>query len=164
MAKQFLFALLIVLVAGGGYFLWTSQHPAPEPSIPEEQKDVFGAPEGVMMEDGMIPESGETEGAQGGTQGGAAPSTAPTTGGAGPQPGTYTMAQIATHNTESSCWSVIRGGVYDLTSWIARHPGGKQAIMGLCGKDGTAAFERQHGGSGRPESTLAGFKIGVLAQ
>lgn len=77
---------------------------------------------------------------------------------------TFTTAEVATHNSESSCWAIIRGGVYDLTAWIGSHPGGERAILGLCGKDGTSAFDKQHGGSGRPEDTLTSFKIGVLAQ
>lgn len=74
------------------------------------------------------------------------------------------MAQVAMHASAASCWSVIRGNVYDLTSWITKHPGGQAAILQLCGKDGTAAFVGQHGGSPQQESVLATFKIGVLAQ
>lgn len=75
----------------------------------------------------------------------------------------FTMAQVAIHNSAASCYAVVRGTVYDLTAWIGSHPGGKQAILGLCGKDGTAAFEGQHGGQRRPENELKGFEIGVLA-
>ncbi|MBK8470445.1 MAG: cytochrome b5 domain-containing protein [Actinomycetales bacterium] len=74
----------------------------------------------------------------------------------------YTMAQVATHNTKESCWAVVSGGVYDLTSWVDRHPGGEDAIRGLCGTDGTAAFTTQHSGAALPTNTLAGFKIGTL--
>jgi len=77
---------------------------------------------------------------------------------------TFTMAEVATHNTAASCYSAINGGVYNLTSWISQHPGGQNAIKGLCGVDGSAAFNNQHGGSGKPESVLAGYKIGTLAQ
>lgn len=75
-----------------------------------------------------------------------------------------TMAVVAQHNTTASCYTAIRGSVYDLTSWIAKHPGGKNAILSICGKDGTAVFVDQHGGSTPQESQLATFKIGVLAQ
>jgi len=77
-------------------------------------------------------------------------------------PNTYTLADVATHNTATSCWSAINGGVYDLTSWINQHPGGAQAILGLCGRDGSAAFNDQHGGQRRPANELAGFQIGTL--
>ena len=76
----------------------------------------------------------------------------------------YTLAQVQTHNNSSSCWSAIGNNVYDLTSWINQHPGGKQAILSLCGKDGTAAFEGQHGGQRRPENELASLKIGTYAK
>jgi cytochrome b involved in lipid metabolism len=79
-----------------------------------------------------------------------------------PSAGGYTLAQVATHNNRSSCWTAINGNVYDVTSWISRHPGGSDAILYLCGKDGSAAFNDQHGGQGRPESELASFKIGVV--
>lgn len=75
-----------------------------------------------------------------------------------------TMAVVVQHGTATSCYTVVRGSVYDLTSWIAKHPGGKDAILSICGKDGTALFVDQHGGSKRQESQLGTFKIGVLAQ
>ena len=74
----------------------------------------------------------------------------------------YTMAQVAAHNSSASCWSAINGSVYDLTSFISQHPGGQAAIKSLCGVDGSAAFNGQHGGQARPASELVGFKIGVL--
>jgi cytochrome b involved in lipid metabolism len=75
---------------------------------------------------------------------------------------TYTLADVAKHNGVSSCWTTINGGVYDVTSWINQHPGGRDAILSLCGKDGSSAFINQHGGQARPEAELASFKIGTL--
>ncbi len=75
---------------------------------------------------------------------------------------TYTQADIAQHNSESNCWTSIEGGVYDLTTWISRHPGGPQAIIGLCGTDGTDAFNGKHGTSRRPRAALILLKIGIL--
>ena len=77
---------------------------------------------------------------------------------------TFSMVEVALHADATSCYSVVNGAVYDLTNWITKHPGGQQAIRGLCGKDGTSAFTGKHGGQQKPETTLAGFKIGVLAQ
>lgn len=74
----------------------------------------------------------------------------------------YTLAQVARHGNQKSCWSVVDGTVYDLTDWIARHPGGAQRILGMCGKDASAAFNAQHGGKGRAGRELATFKIGPL--
>ncbi len=74
----------------------------------------------------------------------------------------YTLVEIATHSDAISCWSAINGNVYNLTKWIAQHPGGEGAILSICGKDGSAAFNNQHGGQSKPENILATFKIGAL--
>lgn len=79
-----------------------------------------------------------------------------------PVPNSYTMAQVATHASRSSCWTAVEGQVYDLTQWIGEHPGGERAILGLCGKDGTADFNDQHGGQSRPARELASFLLGPL--
>ncbi|MDB4984469.1 MAG: conserved rane protein of unknown function [Patescibacteria group bacterium] len=81
-----------------------------------------------------------------------------------PAANTYTMAQVATHKDATSCWTTINGNVYDVTAWINQHPGGPGRILALCGTDGSAAFNGQHGGQARPASELASFKIGVLAK
>ncbi|MBS3902889.1 MAG: cytochrome b5 domain-containing protein [Anaplasmataceae bacterium] len=77
---------------------------------------------------------------------------------------TYTLATIASHNSGTDCWSVVNGNVYDLTQWISKHPGGEEAILKLCGKDGSELFNNQHGGQEKQQETLAGFHIGVLSQ
>ena len=84
-----------------------------------------------------------------------------TTGG-GDTVTSYSLADVATHKDGTSCWTTINGGVYDVTSWINQHPGGQEAILSLCGKDGSSTFTDQHGGQMRQEQELAGFKIGVL--
>ncbi len=75
-----------------------------------------------------------------------------------------TMTDVAKHNSESSCWSVIDGNVYDLTPWVSQHPGGAQAILSICGIDGSDAFHAQHDHQPRQEQILATMKIGTLAQ
>jgi cytochrome b involved in lipid metabolism len=78
--------------------------------------------------------------------------------------GGITLAQVAKHNSRTSCWSAINGNVYDLTSWIPNHPGGEQAILYLCGIDGSAAYNGQHGGNAKTTKILTGFKIGALTK
>ncbi len=73
----------------------------------------------------------------------------------------YTMAEVAAHGTAADCWTAIRGNVFDLTSFVSKHPGGK-GIVRVCGKDGTSIFNSEHGGSQMQESTLASFQIGVV--
>jgi len=98
---------------------------------------------------------------------GAAPTVAPTPT-ATPTPSAtppgYTMDQVKASNSATKCWSVIDSKVYDLTTWIGSHPGGAGAITSLCGTDGTSAFRGQHGGSGQPNSRLAGYLLGPLAK
>lgn len=77
---------------------------------------------------------------------------------------TFTLTDIAKHNSASSCYSTINGSVYDLTSWISEHPGGERAILSLCGRDGSEAFDTKHSDDRRPAEELAHFKIGALAQ
>lgn len=72
------------------------------------------------------------------------------------------MTDVELHNSAESCYTAIRGEVYDLTSWISVHPGGEKVILDLCGKDGTTAFEGKHGGMQKQEQTLETFKIGEL--
>lgn len=76
----------------------------------------------------------------------------------------YTLAQVTMHASSKSCWTIIQGNVYDLTSFINQHPGGPEFILSICGKDGTAAFENQHSGQRRPQNELTSFKIGTYKQ
>jgi uncharacterized membrane protein len=128
-------------------------------------KSVWSARIGSAASEGSASDSGgdQGEGAggdaddSGGDQGEGAGGDADDSGGA-----TYTMAQVATRDTASDCWVAIDGNVYDLTSWVAQHPGGAAAITGLCGTDGTAAFQGQHSGQSGPERSLSSFLVGAL--
>lgn len=140
--KNFSIAIILVVVLGGGFWLWSQNNATTEPTpTPEENPGTI--PPGAVMEDGTVPEGGESTGVQ---------------------VSSFTMAQVATHNSASSCWSVIDGNIYDLTKWISQHPGGPGAIQGLCGRDGTATFHGQHGDAKKQADILATMKIGVLAQ
>ena len=77
--------------------------------------------------------------------------------------GSVTMAEVAQHNSPTDCWSAVNGNAYDLTSWIAAHPGGQGVILGMCGTDASAAFTAQHGGQRKPEQELANFMIGPVS-
>lgn len=74
----------------------------------------------------------------------------------------FTLSEVANHSTRSDCYTAISGSVYNLTSYISKHPGGAGNISMICGKDGTQAFADQHGGQGKPAEVLATLKIGVL--
>lgn len=77
---------------------------------------------------------------------------------------TFTKEEVAEHKDATSCYTIIKGAVYDLTMWVNMHPGGKQAILSLCGTDGTARFEAKHGTAENPNKALARFKIGLVAE
>lgn len=76
----------------------------------------------------------------------------------------YSLRDVAEHDSEASCWTAISGSVYDLTSYIPRHPGGERDILRICGKDGSSLFEREHGGESKAEARLASFRIGALIE
>ena len=78
--------------------------------------------------------------------------------------GTYTMDEVAAHNTPALCWTTIDGIVYDLTAWINKHPGWDKNILQLCGLDGTMMFSRKHGNDMKPQEILKGFEIGTLSK
>ena len=80
-----------------------------------------------------------------------------------PNAGAMTATEVGKHSTPDDCWTIIDGNVYDMTPFIARHPGGSAAIAGLCGRDGTAGFRGQHGSASAPNAQLEPLKIGVLA-
>ena len=74
-----------------------------------------------------------------------------------------TMAEVQKRSTREDCWSVVDGTVYDLTSFIQRHPGGADDIAKMCGKDASENFLGQHEGQGEPEMWLGTLKVGVLS-
>lgn len=46
----------------------------------------------------------------------------------------FTREEIEKHDKENDCWIVIDGKVYDATSVLDWHPGGKAAVLGHAGK------------------------------
>ncbi len=77
-----------------------------------------------------------------------------------------TMAELATHNTQSDCWLLINGKVYDVTAYIPVHPGGVSQIRNNCGQESTTAFNTR-GGSGshsnNARNLLNNYYIGDIA-
>ena len=79
----------------------------------------------------------------------------------------FSLVEVATHNSADDCWTVINANVYDITSYIPRHPGGEE-ILRACGTDGTTLFEQretqdgQAVGSGTPHSSSAASQLEAL--
>ncbi len=80
----------------------------------------------------------------------------------------FSDAQVIAHHTRSSCWIVIFGRVYDVTSFLTVHPGGASIIISYCGTDATVAFQT-HGEAGEGNhsayaySLLPSYYIGDLS-
>ncbi|KAI9007396.1 cytochrome b5-like heme/steroid binding domain-containing protein [Gaertneriomyces semiglobifer] len=62
-------------------------------------------------------------------------------------PQTYTVADLATHKSETSAWVAVHGKIYDVTSFLNDHPGGKKVLLKNCGKDATKQFDSFHNDS-----------------
>jgi cytochrome b involved in lipid metabolism len=78
---------------------------------------------------------------------------------------TYSVSDVAKHNSAGDCWVIVNNKVYNATSIIPGHPGGAQAITPLCGKDATTAFETKGGrGSHSPKAqdVMAQHLIGSI--
>ena len=67
---------------------------------------------------------------------------------------TYTQEETAEHSTVKDCWVILDDKVYDITSYIAEHPGQKEILKG-CGVDGTTLYENRPMGSETPHSGKA---------
>jgi cytochrome b involved in lipid metabolism len=130
----------VILIGGGLIYIAKQPKQTPEPGRPDTS---------IPNETIKNPEpASSTESAS--------PTSTPT------GPNGYTLKDVQAHNTKADCWTAINGSVYNVTSWMSRHPGGEEAIISLCGIDGSSAFNEQHGSARRPNNELAGFKIGAL--
>lgn len=76
-----------------------------------------------------------------------------------------TLSAIANHNNKQDCWLVVEGGVYNVTGFEDKHPGGAEAILNNCGKDATEMFNSIKDGEGHPvnaRNMLKNFLVGEL--
>lgn len=55
-----------------------------------------------------------------------------------------TPEEVSKHNTKESLWVVINGEVYDLTTFLVKHPGGQKVLLKYAGKDATKIFTPIH--------------------
>jgi cytochrome b involved in lipid metabolism len=76
--------------------------------------------------------------------------------------GKITLAELAEHKSSDSLWIAIGGCVYDVTSYVAEHPGGESVLADVAGRDATADFE-DIGHSETARKALAALRIGELA-
>lgn len=82
------------------------------------------------------------------------------------------LEEVAARNTADDCWTIVDGVVYDITTYLPRHPGGS-VIAQACGTDGSSLFNNRTTndgetvGTGSPHSggaanQLASFRVGIL--
>lgn len=77
----------------------------------------------------------------------------------------YTIDQVAEHNNASSCWKIIEGGVYDLTTYLPDHPTDEETFTRWCGREATPAWQDKGNGrshSPRAAARLENYRIGVI--
>ncbi|RYG65742.1 hypothetical protein EON64_11290, partial [archaeon] len=74
-------------------------------------------------------------------------------------------SEVAAHKTkDTGIWVLYKDGVYDVTSFVTNHPGGKDKIMLAAGDDIEPYWNvyRQHYNSPLPRELLINMRIGTL--
>ena len=56
----------------------------------------------------------------------------------------WPIEEVRKHNTRHDAWMVLRGKVYNITRYLAFHPGSVEELMRAAGDDGTLAFDEVH--------------------
>ncbi|NWS84192.1 CYB5B protein, partial [Toxostoma redivivum] len=51
------------------------------------------------------------------------------------------LEEVAKRNSSHEAWLVIHGRVYDVTRFLAEHPGGEEVLLEQAGRDATESFE-----------------------
>lgn len=57
---------------------------------------------------------------------------------------TISSAEVAKHSTKDDCYLIVKNIVYDVTTYIDKHPGGKSKIVNKCGQESTSVFAAIH--------------------
>ena len=73
----------------------------------------------------------------------------------------YTMTEVAQHKGPSSYWFVVHDTVYDVTSFLDDHPGGRDIIKWNSGMDATENFVK-NGHSPNAKKMMTKYAIGEL--
>jgi cytochrome b involved in lipid metabolism len=156
--RTILFACVGLFVLGVSYIVWANRPvmDLQEAALLPEKAPLTAPSENPQMETVSEPEVIKPETAP------AKPAEPEVLATDGPQ--SFTMTQVQAHASPEDCWAAINGSVYNLTSWIERHPGGSRSIESLCGTDGSARFQQKHGKSSAAQAALVLLKIGDLAE
>ena len=71
----------------------------------------------------------------------------------------FLLSDVAKHNNQASCWTVIDGNIYDITSFVSSHPAGVQKILKGCGIDATQLYGRV---GAHDITKLTDFVVGII--
>ena len=74
----------------------------------------------------------------------------------------FTWEEVAAHCTAKSVWIVYDDKVYDVTTFLPRHPGGKELLLLGAGRDCTQLIDMYHPFTKKPHAILRKFEIGRL--
>jgi cytochrome b involved in lipid metabolism len=87
-----------------------------------------------------------------------APDTVPAAADATTRP--ISIAELARHGDAQSCWMAIEGMVYDVTSYLGRHPTPDTVLLAWCGRDASVGMRTK--GYGRDHSPAAWARLQAL--
>lgn len=57
---------------------------------------------------------------------------------------TISSTEVAKHSTKDDCYLIVKNIVYDVTTYIDKHPVGKSKIVNKCGQESTSVFAAIH--------------------
>ena len=72
------------------------------------------------------------------------------------------LAELAAHRAQTDCWIAIGDRVFDITEWLAAHPGGRSVLLSEAGTDATSIFEAVHGDPEHALGSVDQYEIGTL--
>lgn len=78
-------------------------------------------------------------------------------------PPEFPLVEVQRHCVREDAWLVVDGTVYDVTDWVAVHPGGPEILLSCAGLDATQEFE-DVGHSGEARGQLASMAVGRLRE
>ncbi|KAI5362203.1 putative FMN-dependent dehydrogenase, cytochrome b5-like heme/steroid binding protein [Septoria linicola] len=73
-----------------------------------------------------------------------------------------TGEELSKHNSKDSCWVAINNTVWDVTSFVPRHPGGASLILKLAGQDATEQYDTFHDAALVQETLGSEAKLGTI--